>query len=319
MDTKSFGQWIAGLSSLTVAQRQRVESALKSAEGLSGVVAVLEERGVQECPYCGGAHPLRNGHASGLQRYRCHGCHKSFNVLTGTPLARLRKKELWSAFVARMVEGLSVRKAAAAVGVHPNTSFRWRHRILKTPATMQATKLSGVVEADETLFRTSRKGARQLGRKARKRGGGARPGRGEDHTCVLVARDRTGYTVSCKLDTFDAATLKTILKPRIERDSLLCTDGAPVYAAFAAQVELTHEPINLEQGIRVRQRVFHVQNVNNYDRRLKTWIARFNGVATKYLDHYLGWFRLLDVDSQMPPLLFLHAAMGRPTHYLTVT
>jgi hypothetical protein len=31
-----------------------------------------------------------------------------------------------------------------------------------------------------------------------------------------------------------------------------------------------------------------------YDSRLKTWIRRFNGVATKYLDSYLGWFRTLD-------------------------
>ncbi|AOM81716.1 hypothetical protein BBEV_0322 [Salisediminibacterium beveridgei] len=26
-----------------------------------------------------------------------------------------------------------------------------------------------------------------------------------------------------------------------------------------------------------------IQNVNNYHRRLKGWIQRFNGVATKYL------------------------------------
>jgi hypothetical protein len=28
--------------------------------------------------------------------------------------------------------------------------------------------------------------------------------------------------------------------------------------------------------------------------RLKRWIDRFNGVATKYLQHYLAWFRYLD-------------------------
>jgi hypothetical protein len=39
---------------------------------------------------------------------------------------------------------------------------------------------------------------------------------------------------------------------------------------------------------------WHVQNVNAYDRRLKSWMGRFYGVATKYLHHYLGWRRLLD-------------------------
>ncbi len=37
-----------------------------------------------------------------------------------------------------------------------------------------------------------------------------------------------------------------------------------------------------------RQGVFHIQNVNAYHSRLKTWMRRFNGVATKYLPSYLG-------------------------------
>lgn len=40
--------------------------------------------------------------------------------------------------------------------------------------------------------------------------------------------------------------------------------------------------------------VYHIQNVNSYHSRLKGWINRFNGVATKYLDHYLSWFQFLD-------------------------
>jgi len=40
--------------------------------------------------------------------------------------------------------------------------------------------------------------------------------------------------------------------------------------------------------------VCHIQNVNAYDSRLKNWIRRFHGVAAKYLDSYLGWFRTLD-------------------------
>ncbi len=30
-------------------------------------------------------------------------------------------------------------------------------------------------------------------------------------------------------------------------------------------------------------KVYHIQNVNAYDSRLKGWMHRFNGVATKYL------------------------------------
>lgn len=38
----------------------------------------------------------------------------------------------------------------------------------------------------------------------------------------------------------------------------------------------------------------HIQNVNAYHCRLKLWVNRFHGVATHYLDNYLGWFRSLD-------------------------
>lgn len=37
-----------------------------------------------------------------------------------------------------------------------------------------------------------------------------------------------------------------------------------------------------------------INNVNGYHSRLKGWLRRFNGVASFYLEHYLGWFRTLD-------------------------
>jgi hypothetical protein len=40
--------------------------------------------------------------------------------------------------------------------------------------------------------------------------------------------------------------------------------------------------------------VYHIQNVNSYDSRLKNWMIRFNCVATKYLENYLGWRRELE-------------------------
>jgi len=55
-------------------------------------------------------------------------------------------------------------------------------------------------------------------------------------------------------------------------------------------------PVNLAAGIRVVDKAFHVQNVNAYDSRLKGWMQHFYRVATKYLDHYLGWRRWLDND-----------------------
>jgi transposase-like protein len=316
-----FGRWLSELVELTAGQREKLTRALCAEGDASQVVTMLEERGVSRCPHCHAGHPVRYGKASGLQRYRCHACTRTFNVLTGTPLAGLHKPGRWAAFAQALREGLSVRKAADRCGVHYNTTHRWRHRFLALPAAMQAQALSGIAEADETFFRHSRKGSRQLSRTARKRGGAAaQRGRGDEQVCVLVARDRAGRTLSQVMPQFDQDTLKTVLKPRLDRDAVLCTDGLPVYRAFAAQSDIAHQPLNLAQGIRVKDKVFHIQNVNAYDSRLKAWMARFNGVSTKYLPNYLGWFRMLDAGGDaLSPKHIVNAAMGKPYQQWLVT
>ena len=62
----------------------------------------------------------------------------------------------------------------------------------------------------------------------------------------------------------------------------------------------------------------HVQNVNACHGRLKQWLHRFHGVATGYLDNYLGWFRDLDSHHGDSGHAVLALALGR-FPYLTVT
>ena len=81
-----------------------------------------------KCPDCESKHFHRHGQAHGLQRYRCAACGRTFNALTGTPLARLHHKEKWLAYSDCLQKLLSIRKAAEQVDIHRNTSFRWRHR-----------------------------------------------------------------------------------------------------------------------------------------------------------------------------------------------
>ena len=75
--------------------------------------------------------------------------------------------------------------------------------------------------------------------------------------------------------------------------AFLCTDTATSYKKFAAMKGIKHEAINARNIEYVRQKIYHIQNVNSYHRRLKDWMSRFNGVATKYLNGYLVWRRFL--------------------------
>ena len=85
-------------------------------------------------------------------------CGRTFNALTKTPMAHLRKKERWLDHARAMIEGKSLAKTAELCGVHPTTAFRWRHRFLRAPASDKPRSLRGIVEADETFVLESFKG-----------------------------------------------------------------------------------------------------------------------------------------------------------------
>src|SRR4051812_28179230 len=88
-------------------QRAALGRALASASGEPEAVRLLEEAfaAAPRCPHCAATGPRRWGRASGPRRYRCGGCGKTFNALTGTSLARLRKKERWPAGLRRGARG----------------------------------------------------------------------------------------------------------------------------------------------------------------------------------------------------------------------
>ncbi|RYE68998.1 MAG: IS1 family transposase, partial [Oxalobacteraceae bacterium] len=92
MKAPGFKGWFAKLPSLNHPQRRQVLDALHPAAGLDQVVALIDEVRAPGrcCPRCGNAHCYRHGFANDLQRYRCCSCGRTFNDLTGTPLARLR-------------------------------------------------------------------------------------------------------------------------------------------------------------------------------------------------------------------------------------
>ena len=305
MDGLQFQHLIAALGELTEVQRQTAVAILCSPGELAEVTSVIEARfGAQIlCPYCKSLNVGSWGRACGLKRYRCRDCRKSFNALTGTPLARLRKREAWKTYAQAIAESVSVRKAAQRTGVSVPTAFRWRHRFLSLAKDAKAKTVSGIVEADETFFLRSFKGVRQTGRAPRKRGGTAsKPGVSDEQVPVLVLRDRSGATTDAVLQNLKVAEIYRVLTPAVAKDAVLVSDGARAYASFATENGLDHVGLCARDGERSRG-VFHIQNVNAYHSRLKTWMRRFNGVATKYLPSYLGWRRMFeregdDISSQ---------------------
>ena len=297
-----FKKWFAKLPALNLPQRLQTLAALHPAAGLDQVVALIGQIGAtrRRCPNCTCERYYRHGQANGLQRYRCRACGRTYNDLSGTPLARLRLRDKWLDYLASVLDSKSVRVAASEAGLHRNTAFRWRHRFLQGPRQDQPQRLGGIAEVDEMFMLESQKGARKLSRPARRRGGRAgKRGISRELDCILVARDRSGQTVDAVVGrgALTVVQLERHLLPRLDRQVLLVSDAHAAYRSFARKHDIAHEAVNLRAGVRVRRGLaaaIHVQHVNAYHQRFRQWLSRFRGVASRYLPNYLGWRRALD-------------------------
>ena len=209
MKVEDFAAWLSAISGMSEDQRREAMVALEKASVVGGAAAASAKKGgkrgrqedalgttgvervaAQGCPHCAGREIVGWGRSHGLLRFRCKSCGRTFNTLTKTPMAHLRKKDRWLDHARAMIEGKSLAKTAALCGIHPTTAFRWRHRFLRAPASDKPRGLRGIVEADETFVLESFKGRRSdLPRKARRRCGTARhPGLHQDNIPILRPR-----------------------------------------------------------------------------------------------------------------------------------
>jgi transposase-like protein len=301
LNTSDLQQLLEDLRGLSAEECLEVKAVLRIREQQvqSSLVMREAENAIKACPHCDCADIAKAGCKDGRQRFRCKACCKTFNALTGTPLARLRKAEKHIENGQCMVEGLSVRKTARHLGVSVPTAFLWRHRFLQAQREVQPEQLSGVVEVDETFFLESFKGQRQgIPRPSKTRGTPAKKaGLSFEQIPVLVARDRSSSaTLTAVLPSRKAKDIGARLLPILSTDSLLCSDGASAYRIIAKTkgIKVKSTPAKPPAGI------YHINNVNAYDSRLKGWMFRFQGVATKYLPNYLGWHRMLDKVNASP-------------------
>ncbi|MDF9761361.1 IS1 family transposase [Peribacillus simplex] len=115
-----------------------------------------------------------------------------------------------------------------------------------------------------------------------------------EQVCVLVARGRTKNTfvglLGCGRIT--KKQLDKVIGDKLNPSTVLCTDAWRAFKTYASDKGFTH--YRFKTGAERAKGIYHIQNVNNYHQRLKQWIMRFKGVATKYLQHYLGWFNFMD-------------------------
>jgi transposase-like protein len=213
MEAAAFANWLAGIRFLDLTQRSRASRELalpgandplemsdhaidavappgeaEAAPG-NGLLSKVGQGRIASfgCPHCGRDDIRPWGNAGGKPRYRCAICRRTFNPLTGTPLAGLRYKDRWNDQVQALISGEPLARAAERCNVAYTTAFRWRHKFLSALNLDKPKCLDGIVEAEKTSilesFESNRsakgrrsnipKASRTPSAKASKRGGKA--------------------------------------------------------------------------------------------------------------------------------------------------
>lgn len=250
------------------------------------------------CPLCGSIHVVRNGHhADGTQRYLCRDCKKSFVVTTNSVVSGTRGGlSVWERYICCMMLGLSIRKSAEACGIHRNTAFYWRHKVLDALRSVSdGVKLDGIVEMDETFFPVSCKGNHKnsksfkMPREPHLRGGEThKRGLSREQVCAPCAVDRNWDSIAkaSNLGRVSTKDIHSVFDGKIDSDSTVVTDRMNSYVRFAHGCDL--DLVQVKNG-RGKKGIYDLQHINSYHGKLKKFIAKFNGVSTKHLNNYLAW------------------------------
>ena len=123
----------------------------------------------------------------------------------------------------------------------------------------------------------------------RKRGSDAvKRGLSKDLVCIPCAVDNAGHSTAkiAKTGKCSAQAVSKAFEGKIAPESVLCSDGDTSYQSFAkANSNVLIQIIGGRETING----YNIQRVNSYHSQLETFLRKFNGVSSKYLNNYLIW------------------------------
>lgn len=254
------------------------------------------------CVHCRSAAIIRWGGFAGRQRYRCHSCRRTFSDLTRTTFAYTKKIGQWPHYLVLMRQGRTLRECAQQLELHVSTAFRWRHAVLTPMRIADPAVLTGTVELKEILFAHSRKGSRGL-HEPRNRGarGAGWKWQQVPRDRVLLAMSRSGVSHASTIGG-DVVVIPAMVAWARTRLSGRCTAfgsmpragpcGSPIRAEG-------HDYQVVETGNQKPLSSKHTRNIDAFSRRLLRWLGRFRGVASRYRENYLIWYRHTDSDHDL--------------------
>lgn len=204
------------------------------------------------CPYCKSNNIVGFGKNGNIKRFKCKDCNKTFTLFTNTILEKTGYHwDIWIAVLHMVLNDRPTEyiqevliKDYGLKDINYKTVFLWKHKLINAMANMPMPKLSGIIQIDETFFRESQKGSRELestikgetrypryGRRASKYGV-----MGNEFANVVCMVDLNGYAVAkvIGLGKLTKEVFTSEFDNYIDNPSFICSDGNSVYKDYCS-------------------------------------------------------------------------------------
>lgn len=227
------------------------------------------------CPYCQSNSVIKFGFYKGAQRYKCkdESCGKTFSNDINNPFRYSKKlKYMWEKYFQVFIKGVSLRECAAKMNITLVTAFFWRHRFLHDLCEKNyIEKIGSYVELTKLVLNENFKGDRRH--------------HSEERDKIIVVN-----AINKSLDIIPIFAARNFIGLYDIRDNIIPRLDRKAYIAGFLDGRLKVFAKGFNEINKVNISDNEISNIDiTYSNKLKIWLKKFNGVASKYLDHYFAW------------------------------
>ena len=201
------------------------------------------------------------------KRYMCKACNSTFNEMSGTVMAGLKKPDKFQQSVELLIDSISIRRIAIKLGISEHTAFDWRHKVLSGLTSVTSTKMEVLVECDDKQKSISQKGDKNLNRLPYIRPSDRRTKRGVsiDKISIVVSTDRkkNPQMQVAKVGRIDRDSLERTVGLLIDKDNILCSDSHPSIIVWVKEKHIEHHTF-IANKQKIKDKFYHVINHHNH-------------------------------------------------------
>lgn len=255
---------------------------------------IRNKAGNPPCIYCHSSNVVKDGKSHKKQRYWCKNCNKTFVPTSKTVMQKSHyDRSIWEDVIEDTFNGMSIDFTADNLGLHHETVFIMRHKILMAIQKLgdqDPIILGNITELDETYVLESNKGTKfnaDSQRKPRKRGSKAsKRGLSNEQICICTGVERKGVAYATTVNRAKPSNLEIqeAFGDHIDEGTVCFADGLKGYKSLEESNDCIVECVSVEEMKQTK--TANLNNVNSFHSFIKSRYEDYRGVASKYINRY---------------------------------